>query len=87
MAQQNPLAEAEMVKVQGDIATKQMVEQNKAQQFMLKMQQEQQQFQQEMARKMTELELKHQVDIPGQGIEEQITGLSNEDLFRLARGE
>jgi len=64
-AQQNPLAEAEMVKVQGDIATKQMVEQNKAQQFMLKMQQEQEEFRKEFARKMTELELKYQTDVPG----------------------
>ena len=86
-AQQNPLAEAEMIKVEGDIATKQMQEQNKAQQFMLKMQQEQNEFMQEMAAKMTEMELKYQVDIPGEGIEGKIKSLSNEDLFRLARGE
>jgi hypothetical protein len=64
-AQQNPLAEAELIKVQGDIATKQMQEQNKAQQFMLNLQQEQAEFMQEMAAKMTELELKYGTNVPG----------------------
>lgn len=76
MNQQNPLAEAEMVKVQGQMAQSQQKIDNDNKQFILKLQQQQEQFfakmaddqkkrQDDLAAKLTELELKYKEDVPG----------------------
>ena len=54
-----------MIKVQGSIATDQMKEQNKMQQFILKMAQDDKSFSSDLAKDLTELELKYGVDIKG----------------------
>jgi hypothetical protein len=82
-AQQNPLAEAEMIKVQGSIATKQLQEENKMQQFVMKMAQGNDefsanmrleieklaqsgnQFAADLAKDLTDMELKYNTDVPG----------------------
>lgn len=62
---QNPLAEAEMVKVQGKIASDDAKNQNSMRQFILKMAQEDKQFAAELSKELTELELKYKQDVPG----------------------
>jgi len=63
--QSNPLAEAEMVKVQGSIATEQMKEQNKMKQFILTMAQNDKEFAADLAKDLTELELKYNTNVQG----------------------
>jgi hypothetical protein len=64
-AQSNPLAEAELIKVQGNIATDQMKEQNKMKQFIMKMAQDDKQFAADLAKDLTDMELKYETDIEG----------------------
>lgn len=71
-ASQNPLSEAEMIRAQAKLVeaeSKQQVEAAKMaqdqQQFMEKMQQDQRQFMADLAKQLTELELKYQQDVPG----------------------
>jgi vacuolar-type H+-ATPase subunit I/STV1 len=76
---QNPLAEAEMVKWQGQLALKQQQIQNDNQQFLMKLQQESQKTMAQMlaeqrehtdnlAAQLTELELKYKQDVPGASV-------------------
>ncbi len=69
---QNPLAESEQIKAQatllkaqGDNEVKLLQAQAEQQQFMMTFAQESRQFQEEMAAKLTELELKYNSDVPG----------------------
>lgn len=69
---QNPLAEAEGIRAQAKLIEAQqrkeieeMKEASKFQQFMMEFNEKSQQFQEEMLRKITELELKYNHDLPG----------------------
>ena len=63
--QQNPLAEAELIKAQARMAEVQGKETNSMRQFILKMAQEDSQFRAQLAKDLTELELKYTSNIPG----------------------
>lgn len=72
---QNPLAESEQIKAQatllkaqGDNEVKLLQAQAEQQQFMMTFAQESRQFQEEMAAKLTELELKYNSDVPGSAV-------------------
>lgn len=64
-AQQNPLAEAELIKAKAKMAEVEGKETNAMRQFVIKMAQEDKQFAAELARDLTEMELKYQKDVPG----------------------
>lgn len=63
--QQNPLAEAEMINARAKVSTDQMKAQNDMQQFLMKMEQDQKEFQADLAKQLTELELKYSQNVPG----------------------
>ena len=63
--QQNPLAEAEMVRAEAKLLEVQNKENSEMQQFLLKMQQDNMKFKADMAAKLTELELKYGENVPG----------------------
>ena len=67
-AQQNPLAEAELIKAQAKMAEVQGKESNSMRQFVMEMAQKDKQFAAELARDLTELELKYQQDVPGASV-------------------
>lgn len=88
LSQQNPLAEAEMIKQQGTIAR----DQNKHQVDLLKAQEQSRlkemeliqkgsQFQANLTKEYTDLELEYNQDIPGQGID--LSGQSTEQLIEM----
>jgi vacuolar-type H+-ATPase subunit I/STV1 len=62
---QNPLAEQEQIRQQGSLARDQLKIQADMQKFMLDLQERQEQFNQEMLAKLTELELQNNQDVPG----------------------
>ena len=66
--QSNPLAEAETIKAQAKLIEAQSKGQNDMQQFLMKFNQEQDQFRQEMIAKFTEMELKYAKDVPGSAV-------------------
>ena len=64
-AQQNPFAEAEMIKAQAKLAEAQGKDARESRQFILKMAQEDTAFRATLAKDLTELELKYGQDVPG----------------------
>jgi hypothetical protein len=63
--QNNPLAEAEMIKAQAKMVEAQGKGENEMKQFILKMAQEDKHFAAELARDLTKLELEYQKNVPG----------------------
>jgi hypothetical protein len=79
LQQRNPLAEAEMVKVQGDLAREsgksrlKLIENESKKdaqvtEFLLKLAQEDAHFRQKLMAQLTELELKYEKDVPGASV-------------------
>jgi hypothetical protein len=64
-AQVNPLAEAELIKAKAKMAEVSGKENNDIRKFVMKMAQDDSHFRAELARGLTELELKYQQDVPG----------------------
>lgn len=83
--QQNPLAEAELIKAQAKMAEVRGKESNAMTQFLMSMQQENQQFAQNMAAKLTEMELKYEQDVPGALTGEQQADMELDRAERLAK--
>jgi len=63
--QQNPLAEAELIKAQAKMAEAQGKSTNEMQRFVMEMAMKDDHFRKELARELTELELKYNQDVPG----------------------
>ena len=63
--QQNPFAEAELIKAQAKLAEAQGKDSRESRQFVLKMAQEDTEFRATLAKDLTELELKYGTDVPG----------------------
>jgi hypothetical protein len=63
--QNNPLAEAEMVKAQAKLTEAEGKDRRESRQFIMKMAQEDGEFRANLAKELTELELKYGQDVPG----------------------
>lgn len=68
MINQNPLAEAELIKAKARMAEVQGKESNAMKQFVLEMAQKDDHFRAELAKSLTELELKYNHDVPGSSV-------------------
>ena len=66
--QANPLAEAEIIKAKGAIARADQKELNDMRKFVMKLKQEGHEFNAELRRDLTELELVHDTDVPGSAV-------------------